>query len=431
MRPAAAERTGTAGAAPSAAALSRGPVAPPTAGLPLRWSDLRPGGDDGLAPALARFLGLDEVAVTCSGTAALAIALTALRRLAPGRDAVVAPAYTCPLVALAVARCGLRLVLCDLLPGSLDLDPAGLEACCDARTLAILPTHLGGRVGDAGPARARARAVGARVIEDAAQALGARVDGRCIGADSDIVFFSLAVGKGLTIFEGGVLAVRDPALRAACADAARALAPPRIGWELRRSVELLGYAALYRPAGLGWAYGRPLRRALARGDWVEAAGDDFDPPIPLHAVGRWRRAVGVRALARLPGFLDDGRRRAAARCDRLRAIAGLRLLGDSPAVAGAEGTWPVLLALLPDPAVRDWLLARLWGAGCGLSLPFAQALPDYGARYAAVVPATPPQALPHARSLAGRLLAVSNSPWLDDARFETVAQAIEGALQGG
>jgi dTDP-4-amino-4,6-dideoxygalactose transaminase len=414
--------------APDAADFPPGPVAPPTAGLPLRLADLRPGGDDGLAPALARFLGLEDVLVTCSGTAALVIALTALRRLSPDRDAVVVPAYTCPLVALAVARCGLRLVLCDLLPASLDLDPAGLAACCDARTLAIVPTHLGGRVADAGPARIRARAVGARVIEDAAQALGARVDGRGIGADSDIVFFSLAVGKGLTIFEGGVLAARDPALRAACRDAASALAPSRAGWELRRSLELLGYAALYRPAGLGWAYGRPLRRALARGDWVEAAGDDFDPPIPLHAVGRWRRAVGVRALARLPDFLEAGRRQAAARLDRLRRIPGLRLIGDSPAVSGARGTWPVLLVLLPDPAVRDRLMERLWGAGCGLSLPFVRVLPDYGGRYDAVVPPAAPQDLPHARALAGRLLAIGNSPWLDDARFEAVVQAIGRAL---
>src|SRR5947209_1058005 len=64
------------------------------------------------------------------------------------------------------------------------------------------------------------------------------------------------------------------------------------GWEFRRSLELLGYAALYRPAGLDLAYGRPLRAALSRSDWVQAAGDDFDDAIPCHELGAWRRRVG-------------------------------------------------------------------------------------------------------------------------------------------
>ncbi|WP_295853287.1 DegT/DnrJ/EryC1/StrS family aminotransferase [uncultured Xylophilus sp.] len=398
---------------------------PPTAGLPLRAADLLPGGDAALDTALVRFLGVESVQLECSGTAALVVALTALRDLTPARREVVVPAYTCPLVALAVARCGLALRVCELLPEGFDMDPVALAALCGPMTLAVVPTHLGGRVGDAAPARACARAVGAWTIEDAAQALGARIgtEGRSVGSDSDIAFFSLAVGKGLTIFEGGALVARDPALRAALQAASARLVPSCPGWELRRSIELLGYAALYRPAGLRWAYGRPLRQALAREDWVAAAGDDFEADIPLHRVGRWRRAVGVRALERLPAFLEQTRRQAAARIARLRQLPGITVLDDSAAVPGARGTWPVLLVLLPDQARRDALVRRLWGAGCGVSLPFVQVLPDY-VRYADVVPAVRPGALPHARATAGRLLAISNSPWLDDARFDHLCDAL-------
>nr|WP_145549049.1 DegT/DnrJ/EryC1/StrS family aminotransferase [Variovorax boronicumulans] len=400
---------------------------PPTAGLPLRAADLWPGGDADLASALARHLGLPHAQLECSGTAALVMALTALQRLAPGRCEVIVPAYTCPLVALAVAHCGLQLRLCDLQADALDLDPAHLDALAGARTLAIVPTHLGGRVADVQAALACARRVGAWVVEDAAQSLGARVAGAPVGLQGDLGFYSLAVGKGLTLYEGGLLFAREDALRAPVHEASIALAPPRLWMELRRSLELLGYAALYRPAGLGWAYGAPLRRALARGDWEQAAGDDFAPTIPLHRPGRWRRAVGVRALARLADFQRQAALRAAERLPRLAAIPGVEPVGDSPAVARAAGVWPVLLVRLPTRAVRDAVLRQHWGQGWGLGVPFVQALPDYR-RYAAVVPPVPAQALPHARDWAGRLLSISNSPWLDEAHFAAVCAALRAAV---
>jgi len=405
------------------------PEAPPTAGLPLRWRDLRPGGDAHLGAALARFLGVPAVQIECSGTAALVIALSALRATEPRRDEIVAPAYTCPLVALAAAHCGLRLRLCDLRPGGLDLCPESLAALCSPRTLAVLPTHLAGRVTDVAPARAITRAAGARVIEDAAQALGARHDGgACIGTGSDMVFFSMAVGKGLTLYEGGALVVADPGLRAACAQAAATLAPWRRGWEWRRSLELIGYAALYRPAGLPLAYGLPLRRALARGDRIGAAGDDFDDAIPLHRVGRWRQAVGVRALERLPAWLAGGEARAHRRIAVLRErVPAVQVLQDSPAVPGARGTWPTLMVLMPDAASRETVIRALWGQGLGVSLPFVHALPDYP-RYARYITREARDDWPNARDLARRVLAISNSPWLPDAGFGRVCDTLRHAV---
>lgn len=396
---------------------------PPTAGLPLHRADLGwPAGatDADLGAALARFLGVEAVQIECSGTAALVVALTALRRLAPERDEVVVPGYTCPLVALAVIHCGLKLRVCDLRAGTLDLDPVPLQRLCNAQTLAVLPTHLGGRIADVATALNCARRVGAWTIEDAAQALGAQAGGRSVGTRGDIGFFSLAVGKGLSMFEGGALVVRDPALRQVCAQTSADLVPSRAGWELRRSLELFGYALCYRPAVLRWVYGLPLRRALRRGDWLGAAGDVFDPVIPLHRVGRWRQAVGVRALARLPGFLAECTEQARRRRSRLAGIPGVLVLDDSEAVPCAAGAWPVFLVLLPTRDHRDSVLRAAWGSGWGLSLPFAHALPDYPSLADAVVP----QALPHARDMAARLLAISNSPWLDDARFARLCETL-------
>ncbi|OOG65022.1 nucleotide sugar aminotransferase [Rhodanobacter sp. B04] len=393
---------------------------PPTAGLPLRFADLRPGAAT-LATGIAAQLGTPPLQLECSGTASLLIALTALHELQPQRRRVVVPAFTCPLVAIAVRQAGLELQLCDLRPGHYDMDPSALRAACDERTLAIIPTHLAGRVADVDDALAVANNVGAYVIEDAAQALGARRDGSSVGLAGDIGFFSLAAGKGLSIYEGGLLLARDPELQAHLARTAARIVPRRVGWEWKRSLELLGYAALYRPRGLRLAYGNPLRRALRRGDPVAAVGDDFPLTIPLHRVGRWRQGVGAHAATRLPAFLDEVSAQAQRRLPRLRRIDGVEVLDDP---AGAQGSWPFLLLLLPDQGRRDAALAQLWQVGLGVSRLFIHALPDY-TYLADIVPA---QDVPHARDFAARSLSISNSPWVTDDDFETICRTLEAAL---
>lgn len=401
--------------------LSRRPhELPPTAGLPLRLADLRPGAAT-LAADIAAQLGTPPLQLECSGTASLLIALTTLRELQPQRRRVVVPAFTCPLVAIAVQQAGLELQLCDLRASHYDMDPAALRAACDERTLAIIPTHLAGRVADVDDALAVARNVGAYVIEDAAQALGASRDHVSVGLSGDIGFFSLAAGKGLSIYEGGLLLARDPVMRERLARTAARIVPHSFAWEWKRSIELLGYAALYRPRGLRLAYGNPLRRALRRGDPVAAVGDDFPLTIPLHRVGHWRQAVGAHAATRLPTFLDLLSAQAQQRLPRLRRIDGVEVLDDP---VGTHGTWPFLLLMLPDQRRRDAALTELWQSGLGVSRLFIHALPDY-AYLAGVVP---PQDVPHARDFAARSLSISNSPWVTDEDFETVCRTLETVL---
>ena len=122
---------------------------PPTAGLPLNFSDYARRPALPLAAGLERWPGLPGAIPTCSGTTALVVALKTLRRRAPERDTIIVPAYTCPLVPLATRLLpGLRVLLCDTLPGGFDFDPQKLASLCDVRTLAVIPTHLGGRVAD-------------------------------------------------------------------------------------------------------------------------------------------------------------------------------------------------------------------------------------------------------------------------------------------
>jgi perosamine synthetase len=393
---------------------------PPTAGLPLRWRDFV-SFDAALERRLAAFLGVPEVAIECSGTAALVIALTVLKR-ASRRRSVIVPAYTCPLVVLAVAHCGLRLVPCDLRPNHFDMSPDALSALCDDDTLAVIPTHLGGRVADLATSLNVARRAGASVIEDAAQSLGATWNGRAAGTVGDIGFHSLAVGKGLTLYEGGVLTARDPEMRRLLREASGEIAPRRLLWDVRRFAQLAGYAALYRPSMLPLAYGIPRRRALKRGDLEAAVGDDCTGAIPLHRVGAWRRAVGAAAFTRLPHFLATVADQAAARKGALEKIAGVVLPGDAE---GGLGTWPYFMVLMPTARARDAALARLWRAGLGVSRLFIHALPDYpsfAAQFRGVE-------VPNASDFAARMLTISNSPWLGEGDFQRICSVLAESVR--
>ncbi len=82
------------------------------------------------------------------------------------------------------------------------------------------------------------------------------------------------------------------------------------------------------------------------------------------------------------------------------------------------------MLLLPDEALRDAVLKRLWTSGHGVTRMFVHALPDY--RYLESMPGDDDVA--HARDFAARTLSISNSPWLDEAAFEHVCAVIESVL---
>jgi perosamine synthetase len=394
---------------------------PPTAGLPLRWRDFLIRPDRSLEASFAATLHLSTIQIECSGTAALIVALTSLKRDS-SRRSVIIPAYTCPLVVLAIAYCGLKPVLCDLRIGHFDMSLPSLSGLCNDDTLAVVPTHLGGRIADVPGVISIAARVGAAVIEDAAQALGATWQGKPVGTLGDVAFYSLAVGKGLTLYEGGVLMAREEGLRRLLRETGEKLSPYRLGIEIRRLAQLAGYTALYRPLGLYLAYGVPLRRALRRGKIIQAVGDDFSAAIPLHRVGAWRRAIGANALMRFQAFLRTCSEQAAVRKERLAAIPGIKVMDDPH---GGKGVWPYFMVLMPTAEARDKALTRLWPAGLGVSRLFIHALPDYAYLSAHIGHAE----VHNARDFAARMLTISNSPWLGEPDFQRICAVLYDCIQ--
>lgn len=144
-----------------------------------------------------------------SGTAALHIALL-LAGVQPG-DHVITTAMTAEPTNLAILHAGATPVWADVDPWNGNLIAATIAARLSDRTRAIVIVHYGGIPVELAAINALARQRGIPVIEDAAHALGARYDGRPLGAHSDFVMFSLQGIKHLTTVDGGMLCCRDTA----------------------------------------------------------------------------------------------------------------------------------------------------------------------------------------------------------------------------
>jgi 8-amino-3,8-dideoxy-alpha-D-manno-octulosonate transaminase len=163
----------------------------------------------GFERAFAEYLGAPFVLACSSGTAALRLALTALE-VGPG-DEVVVPAVTFIGCVGAVVAQGARPVFCDV-DDHLTLDPAALATCLSTRTRAVMAVHLHGTACQIADINAVCRAAGVAVLEDAAQAVGARAGGRWLGTFGNAGVFSFQQGKMITSGEGGALVTGDERL---------------------------------------------------------------------------------------------------------------------------------------------------------------------------------------------------------------------------
>ncbi len=163
--------------------------------------------------ALAEFCGSPHAVALNTGTSALHLALLAAG-VGPGDEVITTPAtFVATVAAIQYVRAIPRLV--DIDPVTWNLDPARLEAAITPRTRAVIPVHLHGRMADMAAITAIAQAHGLTVIEDAAQALGAELDGMRAGAYGDLGCFSFYPGKNLgACGEGGGVVTRSADLAA-------------------------------------------------------------------------------------------------------------------------------------------------------------------------------------------------------------------------
>ncbi|CAM5443713.1 UDP-4-amino-4,6-dideoxy-N-acetyl-beta-L-altrosamine transaminase [Thauera mechernichensis] len=267
---------------------------------------------DAFEAEYAAYCEAEHAIGVANGLDALHLALLAMG-VGPG-DEVIVPSNTYIATWLAVSQCGATPVPVEPVEATYNIDPARIEAAITPRTKVILPVHLYGQPADLDPILAIARKHGLRVLEDAAQAHGARYKGRRIGAHGDAVAWSFYPGKNLgALGDGGAVTTNDPEL----ADRIRVLR--NYGSRVKYVNEVKGFNSRLDP----------IQAAVLR--------------VKLRVLDEWnarRRGIAQRYLEGLAG-------------------SGLVL----PQVADwAEPVWHLFVVRHPE---RDALVQRLHEAGVG------------------------------------------------------------------
>lgn len=247
----------------------------------------------------AAFLGVDHAVGVANGTDAIALVLDALG-IGAG-DEVICPAFTFYATVEPIVHRGATPVFCDIDGDTLNLDPEDVAAKTTQRTRAILAVHLFGR-----PAPLERLPEGIPVIEDAAQAFGARSGDRRVGSLGSAATFSFFPTKNLfALGDGGLVATRDAEL----AERVRMLRFH--GSRDKQTFELVGYNSrldelhaaalrLFLPELDRW---NDLRReaasrygALGLGDWIDLPEDEPGHVFHMYVA---RSAERGRVLQRL------------------------------------------------------------------------------------------------------------------------------------
>lgn len=158
----------------------------------------------------AKYIGVKHGVAVSSGTAALHVALLALD-IGPG-DEIIVPAFTMAATWLAVLYVGATPVFVDCERHSFNLDPNLIEAKITPRTKAIIPVHIYGEPVNMEPLLSLAAKYNFPVVEDAAEAHGASIQGKRCGAFGKIGCFSFYANKLVTCGEGGMVVTDDDTL---------------------------------------------------------------------------------------------------------------------------------------------------------------------------------------------------------------------------
>jgi len=351
----------------------------------------------GTGPRVAEFedtfrgyTGAEHALALNSCTAGLHLALLCLE-LEPGDEVITTPLTFCA-TANAIIHAGGRPVFADVEPGSMNIDPARIEAALSARTRAIVPVHFAGRPCDMDAIMAIGKRHDLRVIEDAAHAIESAYKGRKIGAIGDATVFSFYVTKNIVTGEGGMVTTN------------------RQAWAER--IKVLGLHGMGKDA------------------WKRYQDEGFRHYDVLYPGFKYnmmdiQAAIGIEQMKRIVAY----RARRQAIWNRYNeAFAGLPLIlpaAPEPDTVHALHLYTPLLDLARVNITRDELQRRLHERNIGTGVHFT-ALHLYS--YYRNTFGYKPGDFPHARFVSERTLSLPLSARLTDADVQDVIDAVRSSL---
>jgi perosamine synthetase len=379
----------------------------PPAGAPLELREIfralrtqwfSPRREDPELESFATHLQVRHAVGVSSGRAALWFILKALHRLRPERDVVAIPGYVCYSVPAAIVRAGLRIRPIDVDLQTLDVDHSQLRALPHDRLLCIMCANLFGLVSDSSRLRHIAHAKGAFLIDNAAQALGASINGRFAGTTGEVGLYSLGRGKALTTIRGGVIVTNSEeianAIRAEVAELPSASRADGAGL----LIQMLAYSLFLTPR-LYWIPNSLPFLGLGRTEYSPSFKVERLPPL---------------AKALLPQLMAKLQRVNQVRQENARifihALSGNASFMIPRPIANSQPTYIRFPLIAKEPSTRDRALHDLRAAGIGASPFYPGAICDI----AGIAPhmACADFHQPNAEALSRRLLTLPTHSYL-------------------
>ncbi len=327
--------------------------------------------------AFAEIAGVEHAVAVNSGTTALVASIQVLD-LQPGDEVVTSP-FTFVATLNAILEAGATARFADIRDDDFCVDSDAVAAAVGPRTKVLMPVHLYGQMADMSKLAPLAEEYGLAMVEDAAQAIGAQLDGRAAGSFG-LGCFSLYATKNITTAEGGVITTNDAAL----ADRLRVL-------------RTQGMRARYQ---------------------YEVAGHNYRM-TDLHA------AVGIPQLERLSELTEKRRVNAEALTEGLAGIPGLRTPSVLP---GRTHVWHQYTVLVGEDAAlsRDELAAKLTERGIGNGIYYPKVVFDYDCY--ADHPGVIASDVPVAARVARQALSLPVHPKLTEADLDTIVTTVREVL---
>lgn len=390
----------------------------PSAGTPISLLDLLRaclpvGGERRFEEAFCRWAGSPWCRFVNSGTAALYVILKALRTLRPDRDEVLLPAYTAPSLVLPIRRAGLRPVLCDVDLETFNADLADAGVGLTPRTLALLMIPMYGLPCDAAEARRVAERYGAFLVEDAASAMGSRMDGRTAGTRGDVGFLSFNRGKNLSTVSGGVILTDREEIQRAVAAECAILPAASLGAEVRLRGKAFALALAVRPFWYTLLHGAisHFKYTSLHTDFEASRYTDF------------QARLGLSLLRRAETFLTQRHKNGILLYNMLDRMEGITLPRLLP---GAHAVFNQFPLLLPDPETRDAAHRAVLAAGVEATTLYPEPIHRL---YGDLVYGLNPDPFPRATAMSRRLLLLPTHPLIGEGRLREAAEAVKRGVR--
>lgn len=301
-----------------------------------------------------------------SGRAALIVAIRALNL--PEGAGIGVPLYCCPVVFKAIAAAGCKNVFIDIDPSTFCMSASDLLAKRD-RTAAVLAVHMFGNM--SAMAALTEAAPGKPIIEDCAQSLGSRLDGRPAGTFGSISFFSFRSGKYISAGEGGALFSKDEKTLAALSKLVSAL-PAAGGAEELVHVTKTCIRSMLRSKPLYGMIGHRLWAAYNR-----MVDDTGKSPIEPGEIYRADLAIATKRLAAIDRMIA-AQRANADYYDRALALDPEMLCTEKPGAFYNRYLYPVTFRTREE---RDFMADHLLRHQIAAIRPYHDIAETAAARY--------------------------------------------------